>query len=161
MAAAVLALALLGTAASAVSGHSGGTLVVEPPVAKPGDPLLVHGTFLWSDAAVTIDLVAADGSATPLGTGATNGNGALETAVVLPESVRPGTYAVRLSEPAGDTREVELVVDPGLQIPVAWLVGGMVAAVLVLVTVARLRAGNREGTHRRAGKPGSGDASGS
>lgn len=95
----------------AVLAHESGQVVVEPPVARPGDDLSVHGSDLWTDAVVTIALVARDGDALPLGTAVTTGDGSLEMVALLPDDVAAGRYQVVVTDGAGDHAEVQLLVD--------------------------------------------------
>ena len=145
--AAGLLLLLLAALVPVVSAHSGRSLVVDPPIARPGQVLGVHGAFLWTDETVVISLVGADGSGVRLGDTTTDGSGSLETTVTLPDDTRPGTYRIRATASNGDSADAELVVDPGLQLPVLIAIGLAVAAVVGLLGWTRLRGRTRGELH--------------
>jgi len=119
-----------------VLGHGGLGLVVEPPVAQPGQTLDVHGSYLWTDRAVKIVLLAIDGTMWTLGDAETNGNGDLESSVVLPADLPDATYSILARAANGEDAHVELVIRHGDDSATSTLLIGGVAIALVAFLVA-------------------------
>lgn len=91
-------------------GHEAGKLVVEPPVALPGEKVTIHAEALWTEVPVTITLVDAAGAERGLTSGATNDAGALEVASRLPDDLSPGTWEILVENDAGEHVEGQVVV---------------------------------------------------
>lgn len=149
-------LALLGllTAGAPAAGHGADGVFVEPPIAQPGQELLIHGTYLWSDATITLTLVAIDGTSSPMGTTTTDGNGTLSTPQRLPEDTRPGSYMILLQTASGETRHVDLVVEPRPGLPVPALAGGALFAIVGGIVIGRIRARGRRRDSGSSAGPG-------
>jgi len=114
-------------------GHGGLGLVVEPPVAQPGQTLDVHGSYLWTDRAVKIVLLAIDGTMWTLGDAETNGNGDLESSVVLPADLPDATYSILARAANGEDAHVELVIRRGGDATATLVIGGVAIALVVLL----------------------------
>ncbi len=133
-------MAWLGVAAAARADGADTAIVVEPQVVHPGDVVTIHGPALWTEVPVTASLVSATGASRLLGAGTTGPDGSLEMRARLPDDVPAGIFRVVLAEPGGDTREVELVVEPALPlIPVAALLGAVLVVALVVRSALRRR----------------------
>ena len=116
-----------------VLGHGGLGLVVEPPVAQPGQTLDVHGSYLWTDRAVKIVLLAIDGTMWTLGDAETNGNGDLESNVVLPTDLPDATYSILARAANGEDAHVELVIRRASDATATLVIGGMAIALVALL----------------------------
>jgi len=116
-------------------GHGGLGLVVEPPVAQPGQTLDVHGSYLWTDRAVKIVLLAIDGTMWTLGDAETNGNGDLEASVVLPADLPDATYSILARAANGEDAHVELVIRRGGDATATLVIGGVAIALVVLLVL--------------------------
>ena len=127
-------------AASSVLGHGGLGLVVEPPVAQPGQRLNVHGSYLWTDRAVKIVLLAIDGTMWTLGEAETTGNGDLESSVMLPPDLPDATYSILARAANGEDAHVELVIRRAGDSTTATLLIGGAAIALVTFLVALVAA---------------------
>lgn len=120
-------------------------IVVEPPIAHPGDDLVVHGQFLWTDQPVTVAIVSSAGISRQIGSSMTLGDGSLEARVRVPVDLATGVTEIVVTNSVGETAAVELVVTPvGLSMPV----GVAVAAVIALALLAALGAGRLAGRRR-------------
>jgi hypothetical protein len=115
-------------------------IVVEPPIANPGDKLSIHGEFLWTDDMVNASIVGRAGAARSIGTATTLGSGALEMRARVPDDMPSGVYEVVVTSSAGELVSVELVVQPALAIlPFVAIGGGLAAAAFALSTAWRRR----------------------
>jgi hypothetical protein len=130
-----------------VAAHGNKGLVVEPPVAEPGSAIKVHGSYLWTDRAVKIVLLAIDGTMWTLGEGSTGGNGDLETNVVLPPDLPDATYSILARAANGEDAHVELVIrgagggaQTGIVVGAAAGVVALVVAFTAAVVIRRRRA---------------------
>ncbi len=108
-------------------------LVVEPPVAQPGQTLNVHGSYLWTDRAVKIVLLAIDGTMWTLGDAETNGNGDLESSVVLPADLPDATYSILARAANGEDAHVELVIRREGDATATLVIGGVAIALVALL----------------------------
>ncbi len=125
--------------------HEAGKLVVEPPIARPGEEVTIHAEALWTEVPVTVTLVDAAGAERGLTSGATNDAGALEIASRLPDDVQPGTWEVVVENEAGEHVEGQVVVrasDPPYLL-IALGAGLVLAAAVILGIVLRRRRGRQ------------------
>ena len=115
-------------------------IVVEPPVVHPGEEVTIHGTFLWTDADVSVSIVGRAGAARIIGTAATLGDGSLEMRARVPDDMPAGIFRVVVTTSSGDTVDVELVIDPPFPfVPTAAAVAAILAVSWVLRSTSRRR----------------------
>ncbi len=130
-------MAAMVVTAAAADGPST-RIVVEPPIASPGDELSIHGEALWTDDTVSASIVGRAGAARPIGTAMTLGSGALEMRARVPDDMPRGVYEVVVTSSSGASVSVELVIEPELPLlPLVAIAGAF--AVVALVVVAGMR----------------------
>ena len=102
-------------------------------MAQPGQTLDVHGSYLWTDRAVKIVLLAIDGTMWTLGDAETNGNGDLESSVVLPADLPDATYSILARAANGEDAHVELVIRRRGDATATLVIGGVAIALVALL----------------------------
>lgn len=118
-------------------------IVVEPPIAHPGEAIAVHGAFLWTDADVTVTLVGRAGASRTIGSAVTRGDGSLEMTTRVPDDMPTGTFRVAVMTSSGDSVDVELVIEPPFPIiPAAVITGSLLAVILVWRSALKRRVAN-------------------
>ncbi|MEO8469421.1 MAG: hypothetical protein ABI573_07100 [Chloroflexota bacterium] len=131
----------LAVAATALADGEGSGVVVTPAVVKPGDEILVQGHALWTELAVTVELVGRADATVVIGAGETAPDGSLFVALTLPADVAGGKYRVVVRNANGETADAPIVIEaetPILQIVVG--VGAIAAGSLVGISIWRRRA---------------------
>jgi hypothetical protein len=119
--------------ASTTFAHGGRGLIVDPSVSPPGAGISVHGSYLWTDQAVTIVLLAIDGTMWTLGESSTSGNGDLESSVVLPSDLPDATYSIVARAANGEDAHVQLIIrSAGPTMPLPVLAAAVLSVVLVV-----------------------------
>ncbi|TAL11955.1 MAG: hypothetical protein EPO00_02645 [Chloroflexota bacterium] len=144
-AAAVAACLLTGVMAERAFADIPATrIVIEPPVAHPGDQVTIHGAYLWTDSHVVISIVGRAGASRTIGSATTFGDGSLEANARVPSDMPDGRFRVVVTSEAGDFVDVELVVEaPFPVIPAFSVLGGVMAALFVARSMWHRRAAGR------------------
>jgi hypothetical protein len=138
----VLGLVIAGLFVTAAAADGASTrIVVEPPIARPGDEISIHGASLWTEATVTATLEGRAGAARMIGLATTGPNGALEMRTRLPDDLPAGVFVLVVTNGVGERVEVELVVEPAIPlIPIAAVGSAIVVAIAVGGSMLRRRA---------------------
>jgi hypothetical protein len=147
----VRAAVLVGLMASTpiVAGGSGASgIIVEPPIAHPGDEISIHGENLWTDATVTVSVVGRAGATRALPGGITGGNGTLELRARLPEDLPAGRFQIIVTNEAGEQVGTELIVEPAVPVvPIAIALAALGAVALVAISARRRQRTRRDDAH--------------
>jgi hypothetical protein len=137
------AAACLSTAGAALADGEDRRIVVEPPIANPGDQLSIHGEFLWTEDTVSASIVGRAGAERSVGTATTLGNGALEMRARVPDDMPSGVYEVVVTSSSGETVSVELVIQADFPIlPLLALAGAFGVVAVVALAAWRRKTGS-------------------